>query len=459
MLKFLEKFGRALEPVAEKLAGNRVLSAIKDGFIAIMPLLIIGSFAVVLNSVILDWGKDSLWYNLGIKISTDTADAIAEYKAIGGFVWQGTLAIIGLLVSFTIAYSYSKHSKQDGLSAGVLGIASFMAVQIWGAEVAVENGDPLTAWAVNPANLGSANILTAMLVALIAGAVYVFCVKRNLTIKMPEGVPPGVSRAFEALIPGTILLFGFAVLAFVFQKFDTELSLIISDAIGKPLQKFGAEGPVIAYIYVTLSNVLFFFGIHGPNVLSFLEATVLTPASVENTNMIASGGASNLIFSKGMLDSFVFLGGSGTTLGLIISIFLVGKKKADRAVSKFAFTPGLFNINEPLVFGLPIVMNPVLFIPYVLSPAILLTTAWLQIVFYNSIGLLENTGGVLIPWISPIGIGAFLAYQSFFAVVIAFTQLAIAVLIYMPFVFVANYIKDGTEEVQEKVTKEVKEVA
>lgn len=446
MIGFLEKLGASLEPIAAKLGNNKVLTSIKDGFIAIMPLLIIGSFAIVLNNVILDWGETSLWYSVGIKINPDTAAALAEYKAIGGFVWQGTLAIVSLLISFTIAYSYSKQSGHDGLSAGVLSVASFMAIQVWEAGATLEDGSTVMAWAVNPGNLGTTNILTAMLVSLITGVVYSFFIKHNISFKMPEGVPPGVSRAFEALIPGTVLLFGFAILATILSLNGTELSQIIINSIALPLQKIGAEGPIIAYIYVTLANVLFFFGIHGPNLLAFIDAAVLTPASTANADMIAAGQASTLIFSKGMLDSFVFMGGCGTTLGLIIAIFLVGKKKADRAIAKFAVAPGMFNINEPLVFGLPIVMNPILFIPFVISPAILLTTAWLQIVFYHSIGLLENMGGVLIPWISPVGIGAFLSYQSFFAIVIALTQLALAVLIYIPFVFASNYTKDETDQ-------------
>jgi len=447
MIKFLEKLGEKLQPVAVKLSSNVILTAIKDGFIAIMPLLIIGSFAIVLNNVILEWGPTSLWYSIGIQIDPELAKAIAEYKVVGAFVWQGTLAIIGLLISFTIAYSYAKQKNQDGLSAGILGLASFMTVQIWSVTTIMEDTTEIVGFGINPNNLGSINILTAMFVALTSSAIYVFFVKRKITIKMPEGVPPGVMKAFEALIPGTVILFGFAILASVLQLFGTELSLIISNTISKPLQQIGAEGPLIAYLYVTLGNLLYFFGIHGPNVLSFVDATVLTPASITNADMIAAGEASTLIFSKGMLDSFVFLGGGGATLGLIIAIFLVSKKQADKTIAKFALPAGIFNINEPLVFGLPIVMNPILFIPFVLIPPILLTTAWIQIVIYSSLGLLTNTGAVLIPWIAPVGLGAFIGYQSFTAILIAFTQLIIAIIIYIPFVYASNFVKEEQNEI------------
>lgn len=447
MINFLEKFGQRLEPVAAKLASNKILTAIKDGFMVIMPLLIIGSFAIVLNSVILDWGDKSLWYSIGIKIDPATAAEIAQFKVVGNFITQGSLSIVALLISFTIAYSYSKQSGHDGLSAGVLGLASFMTVQIWQTPVDITAEPIVYAAGINPNNIGTVNILTAMVVALITGIVYVFFIDKKITVKMPEGVPPGVIRAFEALIPGTVLLFGFAILASILQMYGTELSVIISSSISQPLQKIGAQGPMIAYLYATLANILYFFGIHGPNVLAFVDSLVLTPASVENATMIAAGNPSTLIFSKGMLDSFVFIGGGGATLGLIISIFIVSKRKADRAIAKFAFVPAFFNINEPLVFGLPIVMNPILFIPFILAPPILLSTAWFQIVFYHSIGLLSNTGAVLIPWISPVGIGAFLAYQSFFAIVIALTQLVISIIIYMPFVFASNFSKEETNEV------------
>lgn len=441
----LEKLGQKLEPLAIKLASNKYLTAIKDGFIVLMPLLIIGSFAIILNNVILDWGPNSLWYNIGIKIDENTAKELAKYKAIGGYVWQGTLAITSLALSYTVAYSFAKLRGNDGMSAGILSLAAFMTIQTWTVVGQVKGvSQSVSLFAVNPANLGTGNIITAMVVALLSARIYSFFVEKNITIKMPESVPPGVTKAFQSLIPGTVILFGAAIIAFILSTYmETELSKLISDLIAEPLKKYGAEGPLVAYIYVTLANLLYFFGIHGPNTLAFIDATVLTPAAIENANMIAQGKASMNIFSKGMLDSYVFLGGGGATLGLIIAIFLASKREADREISKFSLTPGIFNINEPLVFGLPIVMNPVLFIPFVILPPLLLTTAWIQIETLNSIGLLVNKGAVMIPWVSPVGIGAFLGYQSFSAILIAIVQLAISVIVYLPFVYASNSIKEG----------------
>lgn len=450
MIGFLEKFGKKIEPIADKLASNIILMSIRDGFVSIMALLLVGSFAIVLNNVILDWGETSLWYSLGIQINPDTAAYLATFKAIGSSVWQGTLAIMALLVSFTIAKSYAEHKKQDGTSAGILSLGTFFTLQAWEIGVlppdAPEGTEAIIGWGINPANVGGTNIITAMLVAIIVSMIFCFFVKRNITIKMPEGVPPGVMKAFAALIPGTVIIFGAAILAFALKTgLDTEVSKLITDIIAKPIQEFGAKGPVIAYIYVGLSNLFWFFGIHGPNVLTFIDATVLTPAATANAAELLVGNSTN-IFSKGMIDSFVMLGGSGTTLALIISIFIVGKRKSDRTLAQFALPSAIFNINEPLIFGLPIIMNPVLFIPFVLSGPILLTTGWLQIVFFNSIGLLPNMGAVLIPWVAPVGIGAFIGYQSFFAILIALIQLAIAIIIYLPFVFALNSQKDEYAE-------------
>lgn len=445
MIDFLEKLGEKLYPVAEKLGNNKYLSAMKDGFINIMPLLIIGSMVIVLNNVILEWGENSLWYGLGIHIDQGLAAKLAEYKIFGGFIWQGTLAIMAMLVSFTIAYNLAKQNGDDAVSVAVLSVAAFFAIQLWSVDVVInEAGETMAGFAINPNNIGGANIITAILVSLTTGKIYNWFSSRNIVIKMPEGVPPSVGRAFEALIPGAVILSIAGLIASVLQMgFDLEFSQLITKAISEPLQRIGSEGPIVAYIYVTLSNLLYFFGIHGPNVLSFIDMTVLTPNAVANADALAKGLEPAIVFSKGMLDSFVFIGGGGATLGLIIAIFVASKHKADKAMAKFAVAPGLFNINEPLVFGLPIVMNPVLFIPFVILPPLLLTTAWLQIMFFHSIGLLQNVGGVLIPWVSPVGIGAFLSFQSPIAIVIAFIQLAIATIVYLPFVFAMNKVRDN----------------
>lgn len=438
LIKKLEKFGTKLEPIASKLSDNMSLMAIKDGFITVMPLLIIGSFVIVLNNVVLEWGPNSLWYSIGIKVPEDFASKLAEFKIIGQFVAQGSIAIISLLVSFTIAYFYTSYKKNDALSAGVLSLAGFMCLQLWQVEFTSENGEVILVSAINSQNLGTANIISAIFVALTSSKIYNYFIKKDLMIKMPQGVPPGVNKAFQALIPGTAIITLFALIASILSVNNTEFSEIISTFIASPLQEFGAKGPFVAYFYVTFSNILYFFGIHGPNVLAFIEASVLTPASITNAQMIADGTNSTIVFSKGMLDSFVFLGGGGATLGLIISIFIVSKSESERSIAKFALTPALFNINEPLVFGLPIVMNPILFIPFVLLPSLLLTTAWIQITILNSLGLLNNIGGVLVPWVSPVGIGAFLSYQNFWVVIVALIQLLISIIVYLPFVFAMN---------------------
>lgn len=441
MIKYLEKFSDKIYPVANKLGSNKTLTAIKDGFINLMPLLIIGSLVIVINNVILEWGEGSLWYGLGIDIGADRAASIAEYKIFGSFIWQGSLAIMSLLVAFTICYNYVKREGCDAISAALLSVAAFFTIQNWNLPVTLDDGSEIVVFAINANNLSGANVITAILVAITVGKIFCYFDSRKIGIKMPEGVPPGVAKAFSALVPGIVILFAASLMASVLEMvWSLEFSEIITLFIATPLQKIGAEGPIVAYLYVTLSNLLYFFGIHGPNVLSFVDATVLTPAAVANADLIAQGMEPTYIFTKGMLDSFVFIGGGGATLGLIIAMLVASKSSADKAVGKFALVPGLFNINEPLVFGLPIVMNPVLFIPFVVLPPLLLTTAWIQIEFYHAIGLLHNIGGVLIPWVSPVGIGAFLSYQSFAAILIALTQLAIATIVYIPFVIASNKV-------------------
>lgn len=189
-----------------------------------------------------------------------------------------------------------------------------------------------------------------------------------------------------------------------------------------------------AIIIAVIPPLLWFFGLHGANMIEPFMQSINVTAIDANIKAIQAGNSAPYIVSKPFFDAFVNLGGTGATIALIIAIFLVVRKNQQfRKVAEFSVAPGLFNINEPMTFGLPIVLNPILFIPYILAPVVLTIIAYVT----TSIGLVPACTFVL-PWVTPPVIGGFLATQSVAGAILAAVNVAVAVLIYLPFVKLAD---------------------
>lgn len=466
MDKFLMSLEKKLLPLAEKLNGQRHLAALRDGFIAVMPLLIIGAFAVMLNSVFFDLSEGSLIASLFLTNPVDPANYplwLQFIREMNNIIVAGTLGIVALAVSFTIAYNLTEIKGYRGVEAGIISVGAF--VMSFSLSVIDPISENLIPGAISTSLLGSANIITAILLAFFCAEIYTFMLKHDFRIKMPSSVPPAVERSFSALLPGIVIFIAIAffqaLLMFGFIPFtnETSISMFIQTVIGAPLRAIGG-GYAGMFVYVAGIDIFWFFGIHGPNTLAFMDQAIFTPAGVQNASLVSQGiinawgivdptayaALSDVeqasVYSKTLLDSYVFIGGSGATLGLIIAILVSSKREADRKIAKYSLTPALFNINEPLLFGLPIVFNPILFIPFVLIQPILFTSAIIAI----NIGIIPMYG-IVIPWTSPVGIGAFLGYGgSIAALIFAFFQLFLATLIYYPFVVIMNKANKNADQ-------------
>lgn len=412
MFGFLEKY---FVPVAGKIGAQRHLVAIRDGFVVIMPLMILGSMATLIN-------------NLPITAYQNFMNSIfggETWKQFGGSLWAGTFAVVSILVAFSIAYQLAKSYHKDGLSAGIVSIASLLTIM-----QATEDGAGIPyGW------VGSLGLFVAIFVAIISTEIFTRLLGNNkLVIKMPDSVPPAVSRSFAALLPAmiTLSIFGFIkVIAIVAGNPDLHQALY--DVLQAPISKM-ANTFWAAIVIAILNHFLWFFGLHGSNILEPLMQAVYLPAIDANAAALAAGEAIPNIVTKPFFDAFVFLGGSGATLALIIAVFIAGRRhKQYRYVSGMSAAPGMFNINEPVLFGLPIVLNPVLFIPFILSPLVLTIISYLAI----AVGLVPRTIA-FIPWTTPPIIGGALTTGSWQGGVLAFVNLLVAVLIYIPFIKMAE---------------------
>ncbi|MBS4210426.1 PTS sugar transporter subunit IIC [Bacillus sp. FJAT-50079] len=403
MNKFIE--------IAGRIGAQRHLVAIRDGFVIIMPLMILGSMVILLNNLPIDAYQNFM----SALFNGDT------WKQFGGSVWTGTFGIVSLLVAFSISYQLARSYDKDGLSAGIVSFAALATVM---QPISEGSGLPLV-WA------GAQGLFIAIVTALVATEIFTRLLgNKKLMMKMPESVPPAVAKSFSALIPSMITLSIFGLIkVFTLVGGIPDIHQAFFDVLQAPISKL-ANTLGSAIIIALLIHVLWFFGLHGSNIMEPIMQTVYLPAIEANAKALAAGQEIPYIVTKPFFDAFMYLGGTGATLALIIAVFIAGRRhKHYRNISGLGAAPSLFNINEPILFGFPIVLNPVLIIPFILAPVVLTIFSYMMI----ASGIVPKTVA-FIPWTTPPVIGGFLATGSWRGAALSFVNLIIAVIIYIPFI-------------------------
>lgn len=260
----------------------------------------------------------------------------------------------------------------------------------------------------------------------------------NIQIKMPESVPPAVSRSFEALIPGfvIILLWALVYAGLGLTPFGN-IHQILQVLLGKPLSAFG--GSLIgAIIIAILTSAFWFIGIHGGNLTGAIMSPIWLSLTAENTKVYAQNSHATMphIITQPFMDLFVYMGGGGATIGLVIAFLLIAKSAQFKTLTKLIVAPGIFNINEPIMFGVPVVLNIKLIIPFILAPVANAVIAYTAM----ATGLVHATVGIALPWTMPPIISGFLATGSHFSgAILQIVLLIIDTLIYLPFVKVTDH--------------------
>ncbi|EOL42661.1 PTS system, lactose/cellobiose family IIC component [Enterococcus phoeniculicola] len=348
-------------PVANKIGSQRHMTAIRKGIIATMPLTIVGSFFTIL---------------LNIPIES-VAAMIEPYREILDIPFRYTIGILALYATFGIASSLAKSYKLDSLTAGILALMAFLITAAPPLRIFEDVENVVSAGRyINIANLGSGSLFGSIVTAIISVEIYRLFVVKNITIKMPEGVPPEVSNSFIALIPGAAILILFWVIrhmiGFDINGFLSQLLMPLKDVLaGNSL--FGG--------LLTVFLICFFWvlGIHGPAIMGPVIRPFWDMSIAENMEAFQSSGISEFnmpnIFTEQFLQWFIWIGGAGTTLALVV-LMMFSKSEYLKSLGRLSFLPGLFNINEPVIFGAPIVMNPVLGIPFIVAPLITTTISY-----------------------------------------------------------------------------------
>jgi len=431
MNSIANKLAKWLMPVATKFSNQRHLSAIRDGFITIIPLVIVVSFFILINSVILDPEEGFL---------KNVID-LSKFQEIGDLVNNGTLGILSILIAFTIAYKLALSYEEDGVIPGVMAVAVLITMMPNVVEITPEGSDEaVQVTGVLSQEQTSANgLLFAIIASLLGTEIFLrLKKKKKLQITMPDTVPPEVSKSFSALIPSFLTLLLFACLSFLSNLiFGFGLPEMVTKAIQAPLD-FAIQSQFGITVIMFVQNLLWSVGIHGTFVLGPIKDPSLLASIQENIDALQAGTEIPNIVTKPFIDSFAMLGGGGFTIGLVIAIFIASRRSDYREVTKFALIPSLFNINEPIMFGLPVILNPTLAIPLILVPIINLNIAYIA----TSLGLISKTVAY-IPWTTPPVVSAFLSTAGDWrSAVLAVLLIGISVIIYLPFVMATNRMTD-----------------
>ncbi|MFB3170065.1 PTS transporter subunit EIIC [Neobacillus sp. 179-C4.2 HS] len=431
MMNFIDKY---IMPFANKLGNNRHLLAIRDALVGMIAITMIGSLAVLLNNLGSVPGIGKPYQNLMISIFGET------WTTLGGDIWWGTLAFMTIFAVFGISHKLAKSYGDDGFEAMLVAAASFFVLipQVGNVTITPEGGEAVTggAWGFISWNYFSATALfTGIVVAIAATEIFIRLAKvKKLEINLPDGVPPAVARSFAKLLPGMATIFIIGLFGLILRKFISSGAYLndwLNTVLVTPLTG-AVDSLPFAILIVGLVHGFWMIGLHGPNILGGITTPLMTKLGQENLNLYAQGVkdlSEYNILSGAFLDAFVYLGGSGATLGLIAAMFIAGRKR-NKQLLALGTPPGIFQINEPILFGLPIVLNPIWFIPFILGPILMTVTSYLSI----SLGLVHPVVAD-IPWVTPAIIGGLLATGGHISgAVLAAVNLAISFVVYLPFV-------------------------
>ena len=430
----LDKIANKLLPIATKLSSQRHLSAVKDSFIISMPLVMGASLFILLNALGVNFFK------------TDLFSGIAEV------VNQGTLGVLSILIAFTTAshlaeYYIRNKSELAGsgftpMHAGGLAVAlMFMLMPVTQSVVIDGLKDPAVITGMFAQSMtSSSGLIYSLLTALVGTEIFVrFASFKRLRIKMPDTVPPAIANSFNALIPELITITIFALVVFGLDKcFGLTVPELITAIISKPLNAFVLSSPGLIFLQF-ISDLLWVFGIHGSPILSPIRTAPMLDALSQNIAASGAGQPIPNVVTEPFMNMYGLIGGGGCILALIIAVFIVSKRKDHKTVAKLGLIPSLFNISEPIMFGLPVVMNPIFMIPAIIVPSINLIIAYI-------LTNMDLVGRVVaqVPWITPPGFYAFFATGGdIMAAILSLALLALDVLIYIPFVKVSNKVDEN----------------
>lgn len=444
--KIMDAIQNKILPIATKIGNQRFLVALRDSFIGTMPVVMTGSIALLLNAFLVDIPEQ---FNLQKITST-----FQWWVDVNNLVFKGSISIVALLFIYCLGVNVAKIYKVDTLSAGLVALSAFIisigdsitstysvknskridlstlfsgldGIKVTGHKLNVTISGVLPGTQIN-----SNGYFTAIIIGFLSAIIFCKLMKKNWTIKLPDTVPPAIAKPFLSIIPALVSLYVVAIFTFAFSEMTNSL---IIDWIYKVLQTplLGlSQSFFVVILIAVLTQFFWFFGIHGGNVMAPIMEGVFGVALLANLEAYQKHEAIPYLWTSVSYGSFVWY----ATLGLLLAIFLISQNDHYKEVAKLGIVPSLFNIGEPVMYGLPTVLNPILFIPFLLCPAVMSGVAYLATYLGLVAPVTQNVTWVM----PPVLYGLFSTGFDWRALILSVINLGLAVLIYLPFVKMAN---------------------
>jgi len=419
--KILEKFGM----IAVKIGNQIHLRTLRDSFATFMPFMMLAGFVTLINYVILE--------PTGFMGKIINPDTLTTIQQIGISIGNGTLSITALLIVAAVSYHMSvSRDYTNPIAAILVSLSTFVVLTPMNTMFTPENtSKSIEVTGMLPvSHIGASGMFVGIFVGLLATELFIkLSNNEKLQINLSGNIPPAVSKSFNVLIPIIITVTSFAIISFAInQLFNMDVNRLITTLITGPLGKITTGLPGFLLI-TSVSNLFFGFGIHQ----AVISGPLLDPFLLQNMqeNMAAYANKEEIphIINMAFKDTFAVMGGSGNTIALLIAIFIFSRRNEYKDFAKLTVAPAIFNISEPIIFGLPIVFNVSLIIPFVLAPVFSLTTAY----FATAAGLINHVV-VQIPWTTPPIISGFLATGGDWRASLLQVLIIVAsVFIYLPF--------------------------
>lgn len=405
LIIFIEKG----KPFFEKLSRNIYLRAIRDGFIAGMPVILFSSIFILIAFVPNSWG---------FKWSDEVVAFLMK-------PYSYSMGILALLVAGTTAKSLTDSVNRSMEKTNQINYMSTLLAAIVGllmlAADPIENG-------LATGFLGTKGLLSAFLAAFVTVAIYKVCVKNNVTIRMPDEVPPNISQVFKDVIPFTLSVVSLYALDLLARHF---VGSSVAESIGKffaPLFS-AADGYLGITIIFGAFAFFWFVGIHGPSIVEPAIAAITYANAEVNLNLLQQGMHADKILTSGTQMFIVTMGGTGATLVVPFMFMWLTKSKRNRAIGRASVVPTFFGVNEPILFGAPLVLNPIFFIPFIFAP---IANVWIFKFFIETLGMNSFTANL--PWTTPAPLGLVLGTNfQVLSFILAALLIVVDVVIYYPF--------------------------
>lgn len=405
LIAFIEKG----KPFFEKLSRNIYLRAIRDGFIAGMPVILFSSIFILIAFVPNSWG---------FKWSDEVVAFLMK-------PYSYSMGILALLVAGTTAKSLTDSVNRSMEKTNQINYMSTLLAAIVG--LLMLAADPIAGGFATDF-LGTKGLLSAFLAAFVTVAIYKVCVKNNVTIRMPDEVPPNISQVFKDVIPFTLSVVSLYALDLLARHF---VGSSVAESIGKffaPLFS-AADGYLGITIIFGAFAFFWFVGIHGPSIVEPAIAAITYANAEVNLNLLQQGMHADKILTSGTQMFIVTMGGTGATLVVPFMFMWLTKSKRNRAIGRASVVPTFFGVNEPILFGAPLVLNPIFFIPFIFAP---IANVWIFKFFIETLGMNSFTANL--PWTTPAPLGLVLGTNfQVLSFILAALLIVVDVVIYYPF--------------------------